>query len=159
MRMGMPRVEKAELYHPPPAGGIAAHCKHGGEDAARSHQCFVRHGCAADSCKSIDSMHVLKYACNQCRMLGSNSPATLLLHGSSLVCLRHVFTTNAPGHRCLGAAAQHAAAAAAVAAAASLLAVVSPQFCMPQQTVLVMQERADVFKSDDFTITDATGIV
>ncbi|WIA19859.1 hypothetical protein OEZ85_005762 [Tetradesmus obliquus] len=34
--------------------------------------------------------------------------------------------------------------------------VVSPQFCMPQQTVLVMQEQAG-FKSDDFTITDATG--
>lgn len=36
-------------------------------------------------------------------------------------------------------------------------AVVSPQFCMPQQTVLVMQEQAG-FKSDDFTITDATGV-
>ncbi|KAF6261719.1 tubby C-terminal-like domain-containing protein [Scenedesmus sp. NREL 46B-D3] len=34
--------------------------------------------------------------------------------------------------------------------------VVSPQFCMPQQTVLVMQEQAG-YKSDDFTITDATG--
>jgi predicted membrane metal-binding protein len=47
-------------------------------------------------------------------------------------------------------------AAAAAAVAAFLLAVVSPQFCMPQQTVLVMQEQAG-FKSDDFTITDATG--
>jgi hypothetical protein len=56
-----------------------------------------------------------------------------------------VFTTNAPHHCCFW-----------LAAAASLLAVVSPQFCMPQQTVLVMQEQAG-YKSDDFTITDATG--
>jgi hypothetical protein len=55
-------------------------------------------------------------------------------------------------HCCLWPAGAHAAAAAA----APLLAVVSPKFCMPQQTVLVMQEHAG-FKSDDFTITDATG--
>jgi hypothetical protein len=36
-------------------------------------------------------------------------------------------------------------------------AVVDPRFCLPQQTVLVMQEQLGAFRNDNFSITDAQG--
>jgi hypothetical protein len=106
----------------------------------------------ADRWHSIESMHVLACTSKQYRLLDSNSPTTLSLSNKTSVSMCCVFTTNAPYHCCL-----RPVAAAVAAAAASLLAVVSPKFCMPQQTVLVMQEHAGPVASDDFTITDASG--
>uniref|UniRef100_A0A383VRU5 Tubby C-terminal domain-containing protein n=1 Tax=Tetradesmus obliquus TaxID=3088 RepID=A0A383VRU5_TETOB len=55
-------------------------------------------------------------------------------------------------------AAGHAAAAGhAPAGTAQQLVVVSPNFCLPQQVTLVMQESLGAYRNDDFHICDASG--